>query len=173
MYTNTWQGKLRSNTPFPHNVLYIVSFYVFSAVLASDLEDLGLFSRDNLISIRISRVCCWFQGNFNSWSSQKPGSCDAFVRIMASAVALWRKQLRCNCCKAHGNVGWYGGSVCRNYVKSHTTVRGYSAQHAHKTQVYNVTHVRETREWSRRDPKELCPLVLSRIPVYLLVININ
>ncbi len=25
---------------------------------------------------------------------------------------------------------------CRNYVKSHTTVKGYSAQHAHKTQVY-------------------------------------
>ncbi len=56
MHTNTWLGKLRSNTPFPHNVLYIGSFYVFSALLASDLEDLGLFSKDNLISIRISRV---------------------------------------------------------------------------------------------------------------------
>ncbi len=35
---------------------------------------------------------------------------------------------------------------CRNYVKSHTTVKGYSAQHAHKTQALSVTQMRETRE---------------------------
>ena len=42
MCNNTGLGILRSNTPFPHNVLYIVPFLRFSALLAFDLEDFGV-----------------------------------------------------------------------------------------------------------------------------------
>ncbi len=53
-----------------------------------------------------------------------------------------------------------------------TTVKGYKYS-THKTHALSVIQTRETREWSRRKPEELSPLVLSRIPVLLLVININ
>ena len=41
--TTTWLGILCSNTPFPHNVFDIGFGSRFSALMASDLEDIGYF----------------------------------------------------------------------------------------------------------------------------------
>jgi hypothetical protein len=54
--TNTWLGILCSNTPFPHNVFDIGFISRFPALLAFDLEDIGVIFPEILISIRISRV---------------------------------------------------------------------------------------------------------------------
>jgi hypothetical protein len=40
--TTTWLGILCSNTPFPHNVFDIGFISRFSALLAFDLEDIGV-----------------------------------------------------------------------------------------------------------------------------------
>ncbi len=69
------------------NTLFHFTFY--PALLASDLEDLGLFSRDNLISIRISRVCLLI-----SWKA----SIARALRSLDVATQLfiyWRRQLLC------------------------------------------------------------------------------
>ncbi len=41
--TITWLGILCSSTPFPHNVFDIGFISRFSALMAIDLEDIGLF----------------------------------------------------------------------------------------------------------------------------------
>jgi hypothetical protein len=41
--TITWLGILYSNTPFPHNVFDIGFVSRFSALMVSDLEDIGCF----------------------------------------------------------------------------------------------------------------------------------
>ncbi len=41
--TNTWLGILCSNTPFPHNVFDIGCISRFSALMAIDLEGIGVF----------------------------------------------------------------------------------------------------------------------------------
>ena len=88
MCTNTWLGILCSNTPFPHIAFDIGFIARFSALLAFDLEDIGVICPEifNLNPYK-SRGLLRFHTSFSCYSSHLYPSRDEVVRIVATEVA--------------------------------------------------------------------------------------